>query len=152
MQRIKQEDLDFLNHLDANTYINWFLPIRKLVSSVSTVAQYLTDEIPATLAAFRNLDYTDERLYKSGLQKDVIESHFWLIENSGRSLDSVYIEMAVSIDFMIANLSENEKQLKEITKYLFNYLESHSLVRASEYLAIKVLTQNSCTLNDNLAN
>ncbi|MCF8298848.1 MAG: AhpC/TSA family protein [Saprospiraceae bacterium] len=151
MLRIKQEDNDFLKSLDPESYVSWFLPTRKLVSSVSTIAQYRTEEIPATIAAFRKLDYTDERLYKSGLLKDAIESHFWLLENMGQSLDTVYKEMSVSIDFMITNLSGNEKKFNEITKYLFDLLESHSLLQASEYLAIKVLTQNSCTVNDDLA-
>ncbi|MDA3894337.1 MAG: TlpA disulfide reductase family protein [Salinivirgaceae bacterium] len=151
MQHIKQEDLDFLNHLDTNSYISWYLPTRKLVSSVSTVAQYRTEEITETLAAFRKLDYTDERLYKSGLLKDAIESHFWLLENMGQPLDSVYIEMSISIDFMLTNLSGNEKKFNEITKYIFELLERQSLLKASEYLSIKVLTQNSCTVNDDLA-
>jgi len=151
MLRIKQEDSDFLKSLDPESYVSWYLPTRKLISSVSTVAQYRTEEIPATLAAFHKLDYTDERLYKSGLLKDAIESHFWLLENMGQPLDGVYNEMVISIDFLIANLSGDEKKFNEITKYLFNLLEQHSLLQASEYLAIKVLTQNSCTVNDDLA-
>jgi thiol-disulfide isomerase/thioredoxin len=151
IQRIKQEDLNFLNNLNTNSYISWYLPVRKLVSSVSTIAQYRTEEIPATINAFRIMDYNDNRLYKSGLYKDIIDSHFWLIENSGRSLDSVYIKMNISIDFMLANLSENENKFNEITKYLFHLLEERSLYQSSEYLAIKTLTQNSCTVNDDLA-
>ncbi|MFT4566604.1 MAG: hypothetical protein ACI9FN_001565 [Saprospiraceae bacterium] len=121
------------------------------MSLVSNVAQYRTDEIPATLAAFRNLDYTDDRLYKSGLLKNVTDSHFWPIENSGRSLDSVFIEMKISIGHMIGNLVSDEYKLNEITDYLFRYLEKHSLYKASEYLAIKVLTQSNCTVTDDLA-
>jgi len=151
MQRIKQEDLIFLNNLDTNTYISWYLPVRKLVSSVSTVAQYRTEEIPSAIFAFRNIDYTDNRLYKSGLYKDVVDSHFWLLENMGQPLDTVFKAMNISIDFMLANLSENENKFNEITKYLFHLLEERSLYQASEYLAIKVLTQNSCTVNDDLA-
>lgn len=151
MLRIKQEDNNFLKSLGPTSYVSWFLPTRKLVSSVSTVAQYRTEEIPATLAAFRKLDYTDERLYKSGLLKDAIESHFWLLENMGNPLDSVFKEMNISIDCLLANLSGSEKKFNEITKYLFNLLERQSLLKASEYLAIKVLTQNSCTVNDDLA-
>jgi len=56
IQRIKQEDNNFLKNLDLNSYIYWFLPIRKLVSSVSTVAQYRTEEIPSTLATFRKME------------------------------------------------------------------------------------------------
>lgn len=81
-ERIKKEDLTFLVKLPKDSYVSWFLPTRKLVSTVSTVAQYRPEEIPATIATFRKMDYSDQRLYKSGLFKDAIESHFWLIENS----------------------------------------------------------------------
>ena len=69
---IKKQDQDFLNQLDPKSYVAWYLPVRRLVSDVSIVAQYRTEEIPATIQAFRKLDYTDERLYRSGLLKDAI--------------------------------------------------------------------------------
>lgn len=150
-QRIKVEDAAFLAKLPKDSYVSWFLPTRKLVSSVSTVAQYRPEEIPATIRAFRNLDYTDQRLYKSGLFKDAMESHFWLLENSGRSLDSVFIEMQGSIDAMMVHLVKDDKKLNEVTGYLFDLLERHSLFQASEYLALNVLNQNSCTIDSDLA-
>jgi thiol-disulfide isomerase/thioredoxin len=150
-QRIKKEDDEYLAKLPANSYVSWFLPTRKLVSSVSTVAQYRPKEIPSAIAAFRALDYADHRLYKSGLFKDAIESHFWLLENSGKSLDSVFIEMKLSIDAMMVHLIKDEKKLNEVTDYLFDLLERHSLFQASEYLAIKVLNEVSCTINSDLA-
>jgi len=151
-QRIKKEEETFIDQLPKKSYVRWFLPTRKLVSSVSIIAQYRPEEIPETLAAFRKLDYTDKRLYKSGLLKDAIESHFWLIENSGKSLDSVFVEMKLSIDIMLEDLVKEEKILNEVTDYLFDLLERHSLFQASEYLAIKVLNETSCTLNSDLAN
>jgi thiol-disulfide isomerase/thioredoxin len=150
-QRIRNEDAAFLAELPKNSYVSWFLPTRKLVSSVSTVAQYRTEEIPGTIAAFRALDYTDQRLYKSGLFKDAIESHFWLLENCGKSLDSVFIEMQHSIDAMFEKLVLDEAKLNEVTDYLFDLLERHSLFQASEYLAIKALNETSCTINSDLA-
>jgi thiol-disulfide isomerase/thioredoxin len=150
-QRIRNEDTAFLAKLPKNSYVSWFLPTRKLVSSVSTVAQYRPAEIPATIAAFRALDYTDSRLYKSGLFKDAIESHFWLLENSGKSLDSVFIEMKLSIDAMFEKLVLDEAKLNEVTDYLFDLLERHSLFQASEYLALKVLNETSCTIDSDLA-
>ena len=148
---IKKQDQDFLNQLDPKSYVAWYLPIRKLVSDVSIVTQYRTEEIPATIAAFRKLDYSDERLYRSGLLKDAIESHFWLLENSGKSLDSVFIEMKISIDSMMINLVKDEKKLNEISDYLFDLLERQSLFQASEYLALKVLNEVSCTIDNILA-
>ena len=150
-QRINNEDNDFLASLDSKSYVSWFLPVRKMVSAVPAIAQYRTEEIPTTIEAFRNMDYTDTKLYKSGLLRDAIESHFWLIENSGRSLDSVFVEMNISIDHMIENLMTDEQKLNEITDYLFRFLEQRSLFGASEYLAIKVLNETACTINNNLA-
>lgn len=150
-QRIKNEDAAFLDMLPKDSYVRWFLPNRKLVSSVSTVAQYRQEEITTTIAAFRAMDYTDSRLYKSGLFKDAIESHFWLVENSSRPLDSVFIEMKHSIDAMMVHLVKDDKKLNEVTDYLFNLLEQHSLFQASEYLALKVLNETSCTIDQNLA-
>ncbi|MDD4149701.1 MAG: thioredoxin-like domain-containing protein [Bacteroidales bacterium] len=149
--RIKAEDSLFLANLPKKSYISYYLPLRKLVSSVSTIAQYRTEEIPATIKAFREIDYTDKRLYKSGLLQEVIESHFWLIENSGRSLDSVYIEMNKSIDILVANLLADEEKLNEITENLFKLLEKRSLFRASEYLALKLLNEQGCTIINDFA-
>lgn len=150
-KRIRQQDDSFLASLPKDSYVSWFLPTRKLVSSVSTVAQQRTEEIPATVAAFRKMDYADQRLFKSGLFKDAIESHFWLLENSGKSLDSVFEEMKTSIDAMLKFLVKDEQKLNEVTDYLFELLERHSLFQASEYLALKVLNDESCKISDDLA-
>jgi len=74
-----------------------------------------------------------------------------VIENSGLSLDSMYIEMNVSIDYMIENLLTNETKLNKITEYLFKLLEKRSLFRASEYLALKLLNEQGCTINNEFA-
>jgi thiol-disulfide isomerase/thioredoxin len=150
-ERIKNEDVVFLAKLPKDSYVSWFLPMRKLVSSVSTVAQYRPEEIPSTILAFRNIDYTDQLLYKSGLFKDAIENHFWLLENSGKPLDSVFIEMRISIDAMMVYLVKDDRKLNEVTNFLFDLLERHSLFQASEYLAIKVLNETSCTIDSDLS-
>ena len=149
--RIKEEDVSFLKNLNPKSYVSWYLPVRKLVSSVGIIAQYRTEELPATIEAFRSLDYTDARMYKSGLLRDALEAHVWLIENSGRPLDSVYVELNKSIDRMMPYLITDEKKFNEITDYLFKLLEKRSLFGSSEYLALKVLNEQSCTLTNDLA-
>lgn len=72
IQRINDEDEGFLASLNPETYLSWYLPLRKLVSSVPTIAQYRTGEIPGAIAAFRNMDYADSWLYKSGLLRETI--------------------------------------------------------------------------------
>jgi thiol-disulfide isomerase/thioredoxin len=149
--RIEQEDELFLKSLPVQSYLRWFLPIRKTVSNVSTIAKQRVQEIPSILSFFRNLDYSDNRLYKSGLLKDAIEGNFWLIENSGQALDSVNAEMKRAIDAIVGSLLKDETKLNEVTDYLFDLLERQSLFQASEYLALKVLNEKSCTLNNDLA-
>lgn len=149
--RIQDEDSDFLNSLPPDSYVHWFLPTRKLVSSVSTIAQYRTEEIPGAIQAFREMDYTDQRLHKSGLLQDVLDSQIWLIENSGRSLDSAYVEMNRSINYMLESLKTDEQKFNDIVNYLFNLLERRSLFTASEHLALRVLNDYDITLDQNLA-
>jgi thiol-disulfide isomerase/thioredoxin len=150
-QRILKEDSMFLSKLDPKSYVSWFLPTRKLVSSVSYIAQYDQSAIPATLNAFRQMNYSDPRLYVSGLLKDAIESHYWLLENSGKPLEEMFAEMNRSTDALIQSLMGHDKVLNEITNFLFDLLERHSLFSSSEYLAIKLLNTTGCSLNDELA-
>lgn len=150
-QRINQEDLNFINNLTASSYVKWYLPNRKLISAIGDIAQNRREEIPTTINELRKLDLTDYRFYSSGLLGDAIEGHFWLIENSGISIDSVYQEMQISIDFLVKNLSKNNKVLNEITNHLFNFLEKRSLFTASEYLALKVLNDENCNIEPNFA-
>ncbi|MCG2420486.1 AhpC/TSA family protein [Aequorivita sp. F47161] len=150
-QRIKAEDSSAIAAMDKKSYLSWYLPKRALVSSVSIVAQYRTEEIPATIKAFRELDYSDDRLYKSGLLREAIENHIWLLENSASSLDAAYKEMYISIDSILDNLTDEPKKLNKITGFLFKLLEKHSLFKASEYLALKVLNQDNCTINEDIA-
>ena len=60
--------------------------------------------------------------------------------------------MKISIDAIFTKLSTNEKIFNQLTDYLFDLLERHSLFQASEYLALKVLNEGSCTITDDLAN
>ena len=60
--------------------------------------------------------------------------------------------MKISIDAMLPKLATNEIIFNEVTDYLFDLLEKHSLFKASEYLALKVLNEGSCSITDDLAN
>ena len=151
VMRLQQEDEQFITTLPAESFARWFLPIRKLISSVGAVAQYRTAEFPQTIAAFRTLDYADTRFQKSGLFRDVFESQFWLLENSGGTLDEVYGKMEVSIAAILLSVEKNEPLYNEVTAYLIELLERRSLTNAAEYLALTVLKQDKVALQPRLA-
>jgi len=150
--RLNNESTNFLLSLPNDSYIRWFLPLRNLINSVSNIVHYRTEEIPETIAAIRSLDFTDSRLQRSGLLKDAIESHFWVLENCGKNSDSIFVLMRTSIDCIMGSLRRNEKLLNEVTYYLFNLLERHSFFQASEYLALKLLNDKQCILDTNVSN
>ncbi len=149
--RLREEERAFLSTLPPQSYVRWFLPTRKLVSNVANVAKYQPHEVGTSIAAFRALDYADQRMYRSGLLRDAIESHFWLIENSGQPLDRVQEMMQESIDILVDQLVSHDHLLNEITGFLFDLLERHSLFGASEYLALRLLNETGCTLETDLA-
>ena len=151
LTRLQQEEERFITTLPSESFVRWFLPIRKLVSSVGAVAQYRTAELPQTLAAFRTMDYADPRFQKSGLFRDVFESQFWLLENSGGTLDEIYGKMEVSIDAILSTLEKNATLYNEVVAYLLELLERRSLTNAAEYLALTVLEQNKVDLQPRLA-
>jgi thiol-disulfide isomerase/thioredoxin len=151
VMRLQQEDGQFINALPSESFVRWFLPIRKLVSSVGAIAQYRTAELPQTIAAFRTLDYADPRFQKSGLFRDVFESQFWLLENSGGTLDEIYEKMEVSIDAILLSVGKNAPLYNEVSAYLLELLERRSLTTAAEYLALTVLEQKQVVLQPRLA-
>jgi thiol-disulfide isomerase/thioredoxin len=149
--RIQKEDEVFIASLPADSFVRWFLPIRKLVSSVGAVAQYRTAELPQTVTAFRTLDYSDPRLAKSGLFSDVLESQFWLLENSGGTLDENYKKMEASLDAILKSLEKDGLRYNEVVGYLLELLERRSLTQAAEYLALTVLEQDKVAIQMRLA-
>lgn len=149
--RIQKEDEVFIASLPTDSFVRWFLPIRKLVSSVGAVAQYRTAELPQTVTAFRTLDYSDPRLAKSGLFSDVLESQFWLLENSGGTLDENYKKMEASLDAILKSLEKDGLRYNEVVGYLLELLERRSLTQAAEYLALTVLEQEKVAIQMRLA-
>ena len=70
-----------------SSYLKWYLSVGNIISSALSITQSETELIPSTIDTFRKLDYSNPFFNKSGLMADVLESHYWLIENSGQPLD-----------------------------------------------------------------
>ena len=151
IDRLNKVDNDFLISIPSNTFMSWYLPVRKLISDVQTIADSRPQEIPLTIKAFRNIDYTHPQLYTSGLFSELLKSQFWLIQNSGLDKDSMIKEINKSVDYILASVSKDEKAYNEFTKYLFQYFEKCNLSDASEYLALKALNQKEIVLDNSLS-
>jgi peroxiredoxin len=151
IENLNKVDNDYLKILPPNSFIYWYLPVRKLISNVQAVVKYRPQEIPATIKAFRNINYAHPLFFTSGLFSDLLESQFWLIQNSGLDKEMMFKEIYTTVDFILASVGKDEKIYNEFTKYLFQYFEKNSLFDASAYIALKALNQKEVILNNSLA-
>jgi len=150
--RILKEDALFVNSLEKDSYLSWFIPQRTLIQETPTIIKTATQRIPGAIAQFRNTNFKNPNFKTSGLLKEFIEGHYFLLENMGQSLDTVYKEMNVSTDYLITNLTVNDSLLNTVSEQLLKYFEKRSLISAAAHLSNKVLSQSQCILNDSLVN
>ena len=151
INRLETADSLFLKNIDTSTYVSWYLPIRKLIDDMPASAIHYPERIPENIADFRHINFNDKRLYYSGLYNNLLKEHYWLIENAGLSLDSMYVQMNLSTDYIIRNLQNNDSLLNKVGIFLFHLFEQRSLFKASEHLALKMLTQDSAILEPKIA-
>jgi len=152
LKRIKAEDTKLVNSLDKNSYLAWFIPIRKLIQETPTIMRTETERIPEAIAQFRNTNFNNPNFKTSGVLREYIEKHYFLIENMGLSIDSVAVQMNLSSNALINNIKDNKGLLNKISENLFTYLEKRSLYKSSEYLAVTLLKDHQKDLDINVIN
>ena len=148
--RLQKEDGQFVVNLHKESYTRWFIPYRKMVQEMPVIVRKKTAQIPNAISFFRSTDFNHPNFKRSGLFKEFVEGHYLLLENMGQSLDSINVQMNISSKYLIENLQENDNLLNTVVDNLFNYFEKRSLIKASEYLSMQLLTAQQCTLNDDL--
>ena len=152
LKRIKAEDTKLVNSLDKNSYLAWFIPIRKLIQETPTIMRTETERIPEAIAQFRNTNFNNSNFKTSGVLREYIEKHYFLIENMGLSIDSVAVQMNLSSNTLINTIKDNKGLLNKISENLFTYLEKRSLYKSSEYLAVTLLKDHQKDLEIHVIN
>lgn len=138
----------FLKTLPKDMYAKYYLKIRKLLSDMPITANSHIERITEHQNDFNGIDFASENLIRSGLYKDLLESYFTLLESYG---DNQYSHMNTSIDAIITSLQAKPELLQEVTRNLFFFLEKRSLFPAAEYLALKMLSDGSCHLEQRVS-
>lgn len=147
ISRIQTEEKNFYSSLSAQGYLGWFLPFRKRISALSQIAQYRPQEVQSTLLSLQRLDYSDDRLYYSGILKESIENHFWFIENTVNPIDSAFSQMKLVVDKLVMQLKPDDNRLNEVAGFLSAFLEKRSLFPVSEHLSAVLLGSEGCLLD-----
>jgi thiol-disulfide isomerase/thioredoxin len=103
------------------------------------------------IEAFRKIDFTESIVFKSGFLPSLLEKHFLYLQTSEEPKEWIEQETKTSINLLLKNFEKNEKHYNQLVDFLFNLFENMSCYAASEYLAIRVLEQNTCSINPFLA-
>lgn len=152
LQRLEQVSANTIKKIPENNYLHWFLPIQTLVSNMPESIHNYTERLPKHIQQFRSTNFNNPNFKTSGLFKELIEGHYFLLENMGKSLDSVYIEMNTSTDYLIKSLKGNDVLLNTVSEALFKYFEKRSLISVAAHLSTQMLSQNKSVLSTELAN
>lgn len=139
LKRIKIEDAKAIHHLPDSSYIKWFIPIRKFISDEPQTTSNYSERIAQNIEYFRNLDFSHSNFKTSSFFRDLLEGHYFLLENMGQSLDSAYVQMNLSTDYLIDNLKNKNNLLNNVSEELFILFEKRSLFKAAAYLSEKLL-------------
>ena len=146
---LKENAFDnFLKKLPRDSYANYYLTIRKLLQDMPLTANRYVERIPDHEKQFKAIDFSDDRLLHSGLLKELIDGFYLLMESYGNT-DSVADHMKPATDAVLQSLNGNNMQKKVVAEYLFKFLEKRSLFKPAEQVAMIMLNNNSCQLDEN---
>ena len=152
IKALSTTDKKELSAINKDLYVSWYLPLRKLLADMPASVDHYYERIPEHIKTFRSIDFNDIRFKTSGLRDVLIEKHYWLLENSSGGRDAIIQKMNASTDYILQNVAEDETLFNDLSLYLLKMLEKRSQFASAEYLSLKLLSTNACTIDDKLSN
>ncbi|TXD49561.1 MULTISPECIES: hypothetical protein [unclassified Polaribacter] len=101
IQSIAVRNATALQNLPKDSYMHWYAPMQTLVSQMPNTIRNDRERLPKDIAQFRAIDFTNANFKTSGLLQELIEGHYFLLENMGQPLDSVYAQMNIRQPLLI---------------------------------------------------
>jgi thiol-disulfide isomerase/thioredoxin len=153
IKRIVNRDSDCLAQLPDSMYLKYYMQLRWYIEYIPATLYGSWDRLPALLKEIYNYDFSDKRLYQSGLLGSLLENYAIMCESAGSgsvNLDSVYILLNAATDHILETAKKDAEISNVIAEYLFKLYEKRSLYRSSEHLSLELLENKSCTLDDKL--
>ncbi|MBF0695454.1 MAG: redoxin domain-containing protein [Flavobacterium sp.] len=129
----------FLSSIPENAYSRYYLQIRSFLSDLQQVAKGSGE---VDLAEFYKINFSDLRLERSGLTKELLDAYFLVAEAQSQNV----AEVKKAIDHVLLKISNPELK-QDVAEHLFKNFEQQSLFQASEYVAFSMLNSTDCTLD-----
>jgi len=145
LMQLNQAIPDYLNGLSDQLYASFYLKIRVLMADLSLSIKRNPQRIPELEQVFNQLDFADNRLIHSGLYYELLETYLVAIEYYG---DKAAQHLNQSTDKILVSLKSKPELKQNVAEYLFNLFEKRSLFGCSEHIALTMLNDDTCQLND----
>ena len=145
LAQLNQVIPDYLNGLSNKLYASYYLKIRMLMADYSMSIKRNPQRIPELEQTFNQLDFADDRLIHSGLYYELLETHVVAMEHYGEKAAQ---HLNQSTDKILTSLKSKAELKQNVAEYLFNLFEKRSLFESSEHIALAMLNDATCQLDD----
>ena len=136
----------YLNKLPNSSYAKMYLRYRAVLQKLQKENKTQVEATDAE-AAFLALDFSDESLFYSGLAKELFDAYlkqtFTLQEEA-----LVVSKLKAFSDVLKKSSQGNTKALNQYSEYLMKEYEKFGLIACAEHLALSLLDDNKCIIND----
>jgi thiol-disulfide isomerase/thioredoxin len=126
----------------AKAYLTYRAVLQKLQKENKTQVEAGDAE-----AAFLTLDFSDESLFYSGLAKELFDAY--LKQTFTPQEEALIVSKLNAFSDALKKSSQgNTKALNHYCEYLMKEYEKFGLIRCAEHLALSLLGDNKCIIND----
>ena len=141
----------FIKTLPANSYASYYLQMRKLITDFPLTANRYIERMPQHEIDFANINFNEDKLWASGLLAELCNGFYQLME-SHLDLEKVTEHCNLATDAWIKNLASNPTKQQAVAEHCFKWLEKRSLFKAAEHLALAMLNQTNCQIDEKRTN
>lgn len=134
----------YIKQLDEHLFARQYLLTKGLLEQMPKTVETYIWRAPAHVSEFMAIDF--KALKHAGLYNDIINGYTNLVERF--PLEEVYTLLTAAIDKVATELQDEPIILQELAQYWFTLLEKKSLFSAAEHLALVILHNEKCTLDD----
>lgn len=136
----------FSERLSPDNYVSSYLQWRHFLSDMSPMVKS-AGGLQKLQAKWSALDFSELRFRTSGLYPQMLEQYSMNLVGSlpQGNIDSVF---AIGAGIVVSSLSSDVALQQLTAEYWFNFLEKRSLYGAAKQVALQMLDQENCQLED----
>lgn len=148
-QEIKNENSRlevFQKKLSNTSYVKAYLAYRAVLQNLQKENKTKAEETEIE-NSFLTLDFSDENLFYSGLAKELFDAY--IKQTFTLQVEVLIVSKLNAFSDVLKKSSQNDsKALNQYSEYLIHEYEKFGLIACAEHLAISLLDDTKCILND----